>query len=492
MSHPLLLEINARCWVSELAAQLARQATLADAPPATLDHWQSLGITHIWLMGVWPTGPRSRMLALADPGLRRAYDEALPGWGEEDVAGSPYAISGYEVSPALGGERALKQLRRQLHDRGMKLVLDFIPNHTGLDHPWLAEHPEYFVQSEQRPAGGFALPTERESRWIAHGRDPYFPPWTDTAQLDYRRADTRRAMTAELAGVARLCDGVRCDMAMLVLSDIFASTWAGFPGGPAPSDEFWGAAISATRRRNPDFLFLAEAYWNTGPRLRALGFDYVYDKTLLDLICDRDPRAVQAHLLDRPAGEVEGSAHFLENHDEPRIAGRLNPTEHRAAALLTLGLPGLRLLQEGQRDGVTLRPPVQLARRQTLQPVTAIAACYDELLTAFRHTPIGTGVAALPRPRPAWEGNHSHQNLIAVLWQTEPPEFHLLVVNLAPHRAQAYVPLPVPRLTEFDWWLRDRVGTEVWERVGADLERQGLFLDVAAHAAQVFHFVPFQ
>jgi hypothetical protein len=492
MNHPLLYEINTRCWLRELSTSLGRAATLADVPDAALDHWQALGFTHLWLMGVWPTGPRSRALALEEPSLRPAYTEALPDWQEADVAGSPYAVAEYEVATDLGGASALKKLRRRLHTRGLKLVLDFIPNHTGLDHPWLTRHPEYFVQSEQHMPGGFALPTDRDHRWLAHGRDPFFPPWTDTAQLDYRRKDTRRVMAATLKDLAHICDGVRCDMAMLVLNDLFASTWAQYPGGPAPAEDFWADAIAAVKRQHPDFLFLAEAYWNTQSRLHALGFDYSYDKTLLDHLCARAPQAVQRHLLDAPPAQVAAGAHFLENHDEPRIATRLSPAEHRAAALLVLGLPGLRLLHEGQLIGARLRSPVQLARRAAEPTDPATVALYDELLTALRQTPVGRGEGVLLRPRAGWAGNPTHENLVLIQWQTQPPDFVLVVVNLAPHAAQGYAPLTVPALADFDWRLHDRLSPEVWDRVGSDLQTQGLYLDVPAHAAQCFHFAPYQ
>lgn len=492
MRHPLLYELNTRCWLRELALTTGHTGTLADVPDAALDHWEALGFTHVWLMGVWPTGPRSRAQALAAPELRAAYAEVLRDWREEDVAGSPYAIAEYEVATELGGAAGLKQFRRRLHARGMKLVLDFIPNHSGLDHPWLTKHPEYYVQSLTRLPGVFALPTAREQRWIAHGRDPAFPPWPDTAQLDYRRKDTRRAMLGALKQVARLCDGVRCDLAMLLLNERFAAAWAEFPGGPGPVEEFWAEAIATVRRRHPDFLILAEAYGNTAGPLRALGFDYIYDKPLLDRICERAPGEIRRHLLDSPPETLAARAHFLENHDEPRIAGRLSLAEHRVAALLVLGLPGLRLLHEGQLTGARVRPPVQLARRPSEPADPAVVELYDELLTALRQTPVGRGEAVLLRPRAAWEGNASHEALVLIQWQARPEEFALVVVNLSSHPAQGYAPLTVAGLARFDWQLHDRLGPEVWERVGADLESQGLYLDVPAHAAQLFHFAPYQ
>src|SRR5690348_4780704 len=136
MISPLLYEINTRCWLSELSRNAGRRVTLANVPDSELLSWQRLGFTHIWLMGVWTGGPRARAQALASSELRRAYAEALPDWAEPDVAASPYAVDGYQVSAALGGNDALAQFRQRLQAAGLKLVLDFVPNHLGLDHPW--------------------------------------------------------------------------------------------------------------------------------------------------------------------------------------------------------------------------------------------------------------------------------------------------------------------------------------------------------------------
>ena len=126
--------------------------------------------------------------------------------------------------------------------------------------------------------------------------------------------------------------------------------------------EFWSSAISAVRPEFPGFVFLAEAYWGLETRLQALGFDFTYDKALYDSVAARDATGAQRRLLGMGAEAVARSAHFLENHDEPRVASILSPAEHRAAALLVLGLPGMRLLHEGQLAGARRKIPVQLAR----------------------------------------------------------------------------------------------------------------------------------
>lgn len=489
--HPLLYEINTRCWLRELSDESGAHITLTNVPESEFQHWSELGFTHIWLMGVWTTGPRSREPALREPGLLRAYSETLPGWRPEDVGTSPYAIADYKVPLELGGEAGLKKFRAELHQRGLKLILDFVGNHLGLDHRWVSERPGLFVQSPISREGTFPQPTIAGLRHLAHGKDPYFPPWTDTVQLDYRREEARAAMSELLGDIASRCDGVRCDMAMLMLNEVIAQTWSHFQIGNAVVEtEFWQDAIAAVRKTQPEFLFLAEAYWNLEGRLQELGFDFTYDKALYDKIVHREIADVQNHLLTVPPAYVAASAHFLENHDEPRIAACLSLEEHCAAALLILGLPGMRFLHEGQMTGARVKVPVQLLRRpvEPLQP--EIEFMYERLLQTLKTTTVGKGSSRLLRPSSAWPGNPTHRNFVIIQWQATGPEFDLVVVNLASHRSQGYAPIAGQNLAGNNWSLRDLLGTEKHQRVGDDLAREGLYLDLPAHGAQVFHFSP--
>jgi hypothetical protein len=498
MSHPLLYEINTRCWLRDLSEKSQGTVTLANVPDSQLAVWQKLGFTHIWLMGVWTTGPRSRAEALNSLQLRDAYSQVLPDWTDADVSGSPYAIADYKVALALGGEAGLNLFREKLHRHNLKLVLDFVPNHLGLDHPWVKERPELFVQSATEVLGTFQAETTVGTRWLAHGKDPYFPGWTDTVQLDYRRADTRDAMIGLLESVAARCDGVRCDMAMLLLDEVFAKTWAAFPlspGGEGRGEgeqpgEFWPVAMSRVRSARPDFLFLSEVYWGLEARMQELGFDFTYDKELYDKLMARDAAGVQRRLLDGLPDFVSASAHFLENHDECRVASVLPTPEHRAGALVILGLPGMRFLHEGQLSGARIKIPVQFGRRPIEPPQPEVAKLYNEILTILRVSTIGRGRGELLRPRAAWPDNPTGQNFVIVQWQDKPLEFDLVVVNLAAHRSQCYVPLTIESLSERNWAMADLLGTERYVRAGEDLERQGLYLDLPPHGAQLFRFTP--
>ena len=242
LNHPLLYEINARWWLAELSERTGQRVTLLNVPESEFEFWRQRGFTHIWLMGVWATGPRSREVS-------RELFRGEHAYRDDDIAGSSYAIQQYTVPPVFGGDEALAAFRSRLHQHGLKLILDFVPNHVALDHPWAETKSEFFVTGSC--AGGFAAG--------CCGRNA---TWKDTLQLDYRNPELRAAMVRELIKVSARCDGVRCDMAMLVLNEVFARTWRDVPSAHvAPPTEFWAEAIAATRQRHQNFIFLAEVYW---------------------------------------------------------------------------------------------------------------------------------------------------------------------------------------------------------------------------------------
>ncbi len=481
---PLLLEVYLRQWLGELSRRAGRRVELGVVPEEELDRWVARGVTHLWLMGAWTTGPASREVSGASPELRRAYDDALPGWTDADVCGSPYAIQAYSVPEAYGGDDGLARLRARLADRGIKLVLDFVPNHTALDHPLALERPELFVAG-----AGPGDAARVGGRWLSHGKDPNYPGWTDTLQLDYRRAEARRAATEALSSIAERCDGVRCDMAMLALSDVFARTWAHAPPTPRePGPEFWEAAIAEVRARHPGFLFLAEAYWGLEARLCELGFDVAYDKHLTDLL-HRGDWGVAAHL--RALGPAnEARAHFLENHDEPRAAAISPLARHRAAALLTLSLPGVRFVHDGQREGRRVFARIQLSRRAE-EPVDAeIAAMYDELARALASARVGDGGWSLVEAAPAWHDDPTNGAFALLTWSSpdDPSRFTLVVTSQSTGRARCWARLAWPGLRGRMWALEDLLSDERYVRDGDELAARGLYLDVGAHAAQLFVF----
>src|SRR2546429_4603444 len=170
-------------------------------------------------------------------------------------------------------------------------------------------------------------------------------------------------MIGELVKIAGQCDGVRCDMAMLVLPDVFERTW----GQRAPL--FWPKATQRIRERVPGFTFMAEVYWELEWTLQQQGFDYAYDKRLYDRLRDHHARPVPEHF--RAGLDYQDKlARFLENHDEPRAAAVFSPAVEEAAAVITFLPPGLRFFLKGRFRGTrkrtsphTCRSPKQPATR---------------------------------------------------------------------------------------------------------------------------------
>jgi glycosidase len=485
----LLYEINTRCWLRELSASLSRPIDLGSVPEAEFDFWEQTGFTHLWLMGVWTTGPLTRRQYLQSPDTSDRLRQVLPDWREEDVSGSPYAVAAYTVPPALGGERGLQTFREKLRARGIRLLLDFIPNHVGLDHEWVTNHPEFFVQSPVAAPESFRRQTASGPRWLAHGKDPYFPAWNDTVQLDFRRADTRAAVLGELHSVAGRCDGVRCDMAMLLLDDVFARNWRTFvpPETPA-AGEFWAEAIASVKK--PDFIFVGEAYWDLEARLQSLGFDYTYNKRVTDFLVGRNPAELQGHLLDKGNDFLRRSVHFLENHDEPRIAGRLTPSEHRAAAFLVLALPGICLLHQGQLTGARIHSSVHLSRRPSEPADSELAAFYSRLLSSLRRTAIGRGTGELLRPVPVSSEDETARNIVAVRWSDGAPAFDLAAVNLSPNPSRCRLKLPNDRRKTRGCRVSDWLdGSSRVDWIGFDADHTTL-LELPGFAAQLLRCEP--
>ena len=382
--YPLLYQVNTRVWLNGLSRELNRPVTLDDLPDTWLDQIASQGFDWIYLLGVWQTGEAGRHHSLTSPGMRLEFLAVLPDVRDEDICGSCFAITGYSVAQSLGSDEAMLRLRDRLHRLGLRLMLDFVPNHTATDHPWVVSHPEFFIHGtpadlKKQPDNFVALPSPTGMQILAHGRDPYFSGWVDTLQLDYSKPAVQQAMKDELFKIASLCDGVRCDMAMLILPEVFLRTW-GLSAAP-----FWPEAIQQVRQNMPDFTFMAEVYWDMEPTLLEQGFDFAYDKHLLDVLAHGQGKDVIAH-LEKTSSYKDQLAHFLENHDEKRAADIFPFEKHKAAAVLAFLSPGLRFFHQGQLTGSRLRVPVHLCRGPEEMPDIPLVEFYTKLLNCL-HLP---------------------------------------------------------------------------------------------------------
>jgi hypothetical protein len=482
--YPSLYQINTRVWLTGLSHDLARPATLDDIPDAALDQLAALGIDWIWMLSVWQTGPAGQHVSRSNHEWRKEFEETLPDLREEDILGSGFAITGYVVHQALGGDAALARLRERLRQRGLRLMLDFVPNHTGLDHPWVEDHPEYYLSGTEldlarAPHNYTWARRQRGDVLLAYGRDPYFAGWPDTLQLNYGNPATQEAMTGELVKIAGQCDGVRCDMAMLVLPEVFERTW-GLKAGP-----FWPQATRRVRERSPGFCFMAEVYWDLEWALQQQGFDYTYDKRLYDRLRDRHAQPVREHFwagLDYQ----NRMARFLENHDEPRAAATFPQSVHEAAAVITYLSPGLRFFHQGQFQGWTKRISPHLGRAPDEPLNQELAKFYDRLLGVLRRPVVRQGEWQLLKCVPAWEGNWTSDCFLAFAWNAPGEDRLLATVNYAANQSQCYVRLPFTDLGKNRWRLTDLLGEAAFDRDGADLQGRGLYLDVPPWQASIF------
>ena len=481
--HPHLIEINAAVLLRRLADRYRRPLTLLTIPD---EEWRALarpGFDLVWLMGVWQRSPAARQQALLNGSLRRAFARWVPGWTPADVTGSPYAIHGYELDPRLGAHGDLAALRAKLNRLGLRLIVDFVPNHLAVDHSWTRSHPEWFVQGGERdtlthpdwffPLGG---------RYLAHGRDPYFPPWHDTVQVNFFSDGMRRALIDELVRIAGLADGVRVDMAMLGLNDVFERTWGTLVRDERPRTEFWAEAISAVRSAHPDFLLLGEVYWGMEGRLQALGFDFTYDKTLFDRLRG-NAGDVRGH-LQADAAYRQRCAHFTENHDEERSVVTLGTERALAAGIVMSTLPGLRFYYDGQLEGKRVHLPVQIAREPEEPADPTVKAFYERLLGIVAAAPYHDGDwQLLPLCRAA-DGNETFNDLLAWLWRYF-REWKLVVVNYSDHPAQGWLGLPALPAPARQVRFQDELNDALYVRDAEELAAKGLFVDLGPYRAHM-------
>ena len=318
---------------------------------------------------------------------------------------------------------------------------------------------------------------------LARGRDPHFPGWPDTLQLDYGNPATHEAMRGELLAAAAACDGLRCDMAMLILPEVFERTWG------IATEPFWPGAIEAVRARRGDFVFMAEVYWDLEWTMMQQGFDYAYDKTLYDRAVGGNGRGIREHLragLDYQRHLVR----FLENHDEPRAAGTFPWEVHQAAAVLAFLTPGLRFFHQGQFEGRRKRVPIHLDRAPAEPPDPAVGAFYARLLAVLQDPALRDGAWRLLEPTEAWPGNGSRDGFVCFAWEGAGEARLLGAVNFQPHQAQCYVQLPIPELGGRVQTLVDLLGPARYRREGDELTGRGLYLDLPAWGYHLFRLDP--
>ncbi|HPA62152.1 MAG TPA: alpha-amylase family glycosyl hydrolase [Candidatus Woesebacteria bacterium] len=373
--------INTRLWLNELSQQYQRPITLDTIPDeAWADKLTNYDI--FWFMGIYSP---SQFSANHAKKYTNQYTYALPDIdAEKDVVASPFAVANYLPNPQLVKDwPTWDRMVEKLHQRDKKVFIDFVPNHTAVDHPWANEHPEYFIQGSEgqyraHPNFYQAINNDHgQVHYLAHGKDPNYPEWADTLQLNYGRPEVHQAMTEQLLSLVDHVDGLRCDMAMLLNPSTFLRTWAWALSNEerdyVAKHSFWHEAIPQAKAKamalGKSFDFMAEAYWEKN--LLAENFDYIYRDELYKHLL-RVARGENCHNLKEHIAYLLYCANdqqtckdtvYLENHDEERAVRTMGREFSQAAAALISFLPHTMLLiNQGQEEGSTIKPPMQVGR----------------------------------------------------------------------------------------------------------------------------------
>ena len=484
--YPTIYEINTRVWLLDLGEKTGHSVDLRSVPSPEWDRVAASGFDAVWLMGLWQRSPASIAVSNRNNRLLEEFKCALADFQPQDNIGSAYSVRDYIADQALGGSVGLAIAREELAKRGTRLILDFVPNHVALDHPWVAEHPEYFIKGNPDDAKNDSDSfVELNGEIFACGRDPYFPAWQDVLQLNAFDPGLRGAAIETVANIAGQCDGVRCDMAMLLLNSIFERTW-GSRAGQKPTTEFWAELIAAIKSAHPDFLFIAEAYWDREWELQQQGFDFCYDMRFYDRLAHGVEEIVRAH-LSAPLDYQSKLLRFIENHDEQRAAAAFSFHRGRAAALAMATVPGARLFHQGQFEGLRSRLPVFLGRRAAEPVNLPLKQFYKELLRIITASAFREGRWSLCQCT-GWPDNSTYQNLLSWSWSKDSDRY-LVVINFSDSPAQGRVQVRWAEIQGKTCCLLDQFSGDTYERRGDEMQDPGLYVGLGAWGYHFFRSI---
>jgi predicted flap endonuclease-1-like 5' DNA nuclease/glycosidase len=393
MPQVVLMAKNAFVWLDQLSKRYQRPIrTLADIPDAELETLARWGVTGLWLIGLWERSHASK--------------EIKHRMGNPDAVASAYSLWDYTIAGALGGDSALENLKARAWRYGIRMASDMVPNHTGIDSKWMAEHPDWFLQRNSTPYPSYQFASENLStdsrmqvriedhyydrtdaavtflytgqdgrtRHIYHGNDGTSLPWNDTAQLDYMNPSAREAVIQTIFRVARQFPIIRFDAAMTLAKRHIKRLWYPEPGsgeGIASRNEygmtreqfdalmpqeFWREVVDRAAFEVPDTLLLAEAFWMMeGYFVRTLGMHRVYNSAFMVMLRDernKEYRDVIKNTLEFEPEILKRYVNFLSNPDEKTSVEQFGKAD-KYFGIMTLcaTLPGLPMLGHGQIEG---------------------------------------------------------------------------------------------------------------------------------------------
>ncbi len=396
MPGAVLIAKSTYVWLAQLSRKYGRHIGRLDEIPDE-DLWQLAhrGINSLWLIGVWERSRASRTIKQL--------------CGNQDAVASAYSLFDYRIADDLGGEAAYIALRDRAYRHGIRLASDMVPNHMGIDSPWVIEHPEWFISRPDPPYPAYSFEGPDLShdgrvelkiedhyydqsdaavvfrrrdkytgdmRYVYHGNDGTSFPWNDTAQLDYLNPAVREQVIQTILHVARLFPVIRFDAAMTLAKRHFHRLWFPGPGssGAIPSraeygmtqaefdrampHEFWREVVDRVAAEVPGTLLLAEAFWlMEGYFVRTLGMHRVYNSAFMIMMRDEDNakyRSVIKNTLEFDPDIMKRYVNFMSNPDERTAIDQFGKGDkYFGVAVMMSTLPGLPMFGHGQIEGFT-------------------------------------------------------------------------------------------------------------------------------------------
>ncbi|MGH9600312.1 MAG: alpha-amylase family glycosyl hydrolase, partial [Terracidiphilus sp.] len=396
MPNAVLIAKSTYVWLAQLSRKYGRHiGRLDEIPDEELATLAARGLDTLWLIGVWERSRASRTIKQL--------------CGNKDAVASAYSLFDYTIADDLGGEAAYINLRDRAYRHGVRLASDMVPNHMGIDSPWVVEHPDWFIARQDTPYPVYSFngpdlsqddrveikiedhyfeqsdaavvfrrrdKASGETRYVYHGNDGTSFPWNDTAQLDYLNAAAREQVIQTILHVARLFPVIRFDAAMTLAKRHFHRLWFPGPGasGAIPSraeygmtdaefdrlmpHEFWREVVDRVAAEVPGTLLLAEAFWlMEGYFVRTLGMHRVYNSAFMNMMRDEENakyRSVIKNTLEFDPDIMKRYVNFMSNPDERTAVDQFGTGDKCFGVAVTMStLPGLPMFGHGQIEGFT-------------------------------------------------------------------------------------------------------------------------------------------
>jgi len=390
----VLVAKNTFVWLYQLSQQLNQQISRLDQIPIEeLLKLKEFGVNGIWLIGIWERSQASKKIKTL--------------YGFHDASASAYSILSYRITEKLGGRKSYLKFRENARSAGIKIGCDMVPNHTGLDSPWLIQHPDWYIEANTNPSDAFIFTSpdlspdnaieiriengyydqvgaaevflykeckSNKERFIYHGNDGTSMPWNDTAQLNYLLPEVRDAVRKTIIRIAADFDIIRLDAAMTLTRQHFKRLW--FPGDDnqrcIPTrendrmsdaqfdnlmpEEFWEQVVNDINAHEPDTLLLAEAFWlMEGYFIQQIGMDLVYNSAFMHMMAQEknsEFRDFLHKMVSLQPDALEHLVNYQTTPDEESAIELFGETEkYFGVCTLLCTLPGLPMFGHGQLEG---------------------------------------------------------------------------------------------------------------------------------------------